>query len=461
MTAKRQDKIVLALAGVWMAAFAIHAGCESSPTLDGFPGAGASRSDVIIDAAFAQAPMFVAPDSVTQRTNYIDVSSQVPADGQTVQFELPTDSVAFVTDSGATGQVQVDVVVSEANPRAAPARFDVGTFQLRTEGDGAARIATPNNPIKGRSLVNLLSGGGVAVDLIVTSDQPGIVTVDKTKIRIGFGAGNSNDNTAGGGNDNSGGNTNDNTADNSNDNTAGNGNDNTAENGNDNVGDDGNANDNTAGNGNDNTDDDGHGHVDDDGNANDNMAGNGNDNTDDNGNDNVGDDGNANDNTAGNDNDNTTGNGNDNTADNGNDNTADGICSDGSIQLRREVDGPGDFEIEVRYRENGDFCREFRLDIEGFPTGWHDVFVGDVFVGQIHADSDDGKGRLRFETENGNFPSDFPFAIAGDVVSVGGHDVVLQNHCSEVFSCGNANGNDNTGGNTNDNTGGNVNDNGG
>ncbi|MCA9256879.1 MAG: hypothetical protein KDA33_14620, partial [Phycisphaerales bacterium] len=93
MKSTTSNKIVLALAGAWMAAFAAHTGCESSANLGALPGVGDIRSDVVLDAQFAQAPMFVAPDSVTQRTNFVDVSSEVPADGQTVQFELPADAV--------------------------------------------------------------------------------------------------------------------------------------------------------------------------------------------------------------------------------------------------------------------------------------------------------------------------------------------------------------------------------
>ena len=422
---------MLALAGVWMAAFAIHAGCDSSSTFDIVPGVSDAKQEVLIEALFAKSPMFVVPDAVSQRTNYIDVASQVPIDGDNVTFELPADSVTIVPDANSvfrSGDISIDLVVSRGNGGPGRDGTLASSLQIEVESDGTAQVLGAHSPLLGHDLVTMLGDGIVGLDIIVKGNFRGVVLIDGTKIRIGIGTG------IGGGNsnDNSSGNANDNTGDNGNDNTDPNGNDNTAPNGND----------NTAPNGNDNTDP----------NGNDNTAPNGNDNTDPNGNDNT--DPNGNDNTAPNGNDNTDPNGNDNTG-------GSGICSDGSTQLRVEVRGPGDFEVEARYSENGPDCRRFRLDIAGFVSGWYDVFVNDVFVGEIFADSSDGEGRLRLETDDGNFPADFPDVMAGDVVSVGDViDVTLQPHCSELFSCGNMNGNDNTGGNTNDNGAGNTNDNG-
>ncbi|MCB9857817.1 MAG: hypothetical protein H6818_19200 [Phycisphaerales bacterium] len=507
MNLTKPHKVVLALAGIWMAAFAVHAGCESSPGLDALSGVGAFRSDVLIDAQFARAPMFVAPNSLTQRTNYIDVSAEVPVDGETVHFELPMDSIAFeadAIDAGVNGDVEIELVVSSADSRSAPIRKSVATVRLQRDVTGNLQVVRAESPALGRDIVSLLSGGEVAVNVVVKSDLFGTTFVDGTKIRVGFGrlpgngndntgndnsTGNKNDNTGDdAGNDNAGGNTNDNAGDDSGNDNAGDdfGDDDSAGNMNDNAGDDS-GNDNTAGNtngntgddagndnagddsGNDNTDDNSNGNTGDDS-GNDNTAGNTNDNTGDdtgndntagNTNDNAGDDS-GNDNTAGNSNDNTgDDNGNDNTGDNGNDNSSAGLCSDGSLQVRADVDGPGGIEVDARYSENGPDCKRFRLKIDGFATGWYDVFVNDVFVGEIFADSDDGEGEIRLETDNGNFPAGFPAVAAGDVVSVGDViDVVLQTHCSEAFFCSNSNGNDNTGGNTNDNGAGNTNDNG-
>jgi|GEM_PF-3428599 len=490
MKSTTSNKIVLALAGAWMAAFAAHTGCESSANLGALPGVGDIRSDVVLDAHFAQAPMFVAPDSVTQRTNFVDVSSEVPVDGQTVQFELPSDAVAFqadASDSDLAGDIGIEMVIAGGDNRSAPIRKTVGTMLIQRGADGASRVTRTSAPTLGPEIVKMLGDGPVSINVIVTSDLYGAAKIDGAKIRIGFGGlpvngnsaedDNANDNAGDDmGNDNTGaGNANDNTGDDmgndnagddmGNDNTgAGNTNDNTGDDmGNDNAGDDM-GNDNTgAGNTNDNTGDDmGNDNAGDDMGNDNTGAGNTNDNTgDDMGNDNAGDD-TGNDNTgAGNGNDNTDDNGNDNTGnDNGNDNTSSGLCPDGSLQLRVEVESADGSVVEARYDELGPDCRRFRLEIEGFASGWYDVFVNDVFVGEIFADSDDGEGRLRLETDNGNFPAGFPAVAAGDVVSVGDViDVVLQTHCSGLFLCSNSNGNDNTGGNTNDNTGGNANDN--
>ena len=463
MKSTTSNKIVLALAGAWMAAFAAHTGCESSANLGALPGVGDIRSDVVLDAHFAQAPMFVAPDSVTQRTNFVDVSSEVPVDGQTVQFELPSDAVAFqadASDSDLAGDIGIEMVIAGGDNRSAPIRKTVGTMLIQRGADGASRVTRTSAPTLGPEIVKMLGDGPVSINVIVTSDLYGAAKIDGAKIRIGFGGLPVNGNSA------EDDNANDNAGDDmGNDNTgAGNANDNTGDDmGNDNAGDDM-GNDNTgAGNTNDNTGDDmGNDNAGDDMGNDNTGAGNTNDNTgDDMGNDNAGDD-TGNDNTgAGNGNDNTDDNGNDNTGnDNGNDNTSSGLCPDGSLQLRVEVESADGSVVEARYDELGPDCRRFRLEIEGFASGWYDVFVNDVFVGEIFADSDDGEGRLRLETDNGNFPAGFPAVAAGDVVSVGDViDVVLQTHCSGLFLCSNSNGNDNTGGNTNDNTGGNANDN--
>ncbi len=413
MVLTKSNKVVLALAGIWLAAFAIHAGCDTSSSFDVVPGVGDAKQEVLIEALFAKAPMFVVPDSVSQRTNFIDVASQVPGDGDSVRFELPSDSVTVQIDSssaGTRGDLAIDLVVAKGNGGSGRDGTLASSLQIEIGADGTVNVISSDSPRLGRDLVSMLGEGVVSLDVIVKGDFRGVVIIDGTKIRIGFGTGQGNVNE------------NDNSAGNSNDNTGGNGNDNTAPNGNDNTSDNGNV--NTAPNGNDNTGDNG--------------------------------------------NDNTAPNGNDNTGDNGNDNTGGGTCSDGSTQLRVEIEGPGDFEVEARYSEHGSDCRRFRLDIEGFVSGWYDVFVNDVFVGEIFADSDDGEGRLRLETDDGNFPAGFPDVAAGDVVSVGDViDVTLQTHCSETFSCDNMNGNDNTGNDNtgndntgNDNTGDNTNDNG-
>jgi len=178
-------------------------------------------------------------------------------------------------------------------------------------------------------------------------------------------------------------------------------------------------------------------------NANDNMDDNGNDNTGNtNGNDNTG---NTNTNTNTNDN---TGNGNTNT--NTNDNTSGGLCPDGSTRLEGEIDSP--VELEAEYRLSAAGCERFRVEVENYAAGTYDIVVNGMLVGTIQVGGD-GRGEQEFDTEDGDFPADFPLMAIGDVVQVGAHSVTMGNDCSsdDVDSCtGNTNTNTNT--NSNDNT---------
>lgn len=182
----------------------------------------------------------------------------------------------------------------------------------------------------------------------------------------------------------------------------------------------GNANDNGAGNTNDNGA----------GNTNDNGAGNANDNGAGNSNDNGA--GNTNDNGAGNTNDNGAGNGNvnDNGA-NGNDNGG-GDCPDGSTQLETGLSDGGDAE----YRRFPQGCARFRVRTRNAPAfTMLPVTINGVIVGTLTTD-DRGRGELRYDTSDGNFPPNFPAVQAGDVVGVGGSiSGVFGNDCSSNSNC--------------------------
>jgi hypothetical protein len=210
-----------------------------------------------------------------------------------------------------------------------------------------------------------------------------------------------------------------------------------------------------------------HSSSDDDDNGNDNSGDGTNDNSGDDTNDNSGDDtndnsgdDNGNDNSGDGTNDNSGDDTNDNSGDNTNDNTndnSDGLCPGGLFSVEGEF---GD-AAEAEYRELSESCRRFRVEIEGFVSGSHDVFINDMFIDVIMADSD-GEGRLRLETEDGTFPAEFPEVMTGDSVFIGDLEVILEVNCPEdMHVCDNANGNDNTGdGAGNDNSGDEGNDNG-
>ncbi len=57
------------------------------------------------------------------------------------------------------------------------------------------------------------------------------------------------------------------------------------------------------------------------------------------------------------------------------------------------------------------------------------MLINGLSVGTLRTDSG-GKGELRYDTEDGNFPSNFPEVQPGDVVSVGTLSGTLQTHCS-------------------------------
>jgi len=392
-------EIVTGLVALWTVALAVHLGCDAT---DGFaPTAGitgSSGQSVNVTAFLPDKPMYFAPDSAASRSNFVDVSSQMPTEVRTATFAIQPEfldvEVEAIPPSEKSG-FTIELAVSD---RLVGEREIVGTFDMEITREGFIRIVAADAPEVSPKVIDLLKRREFIIDIGVAGDFSGGIKIGQTDIEVligGFDSSNANS-------------------------------------------DDSNANDDA-------------GNANDDGNAND-AGGNTNDNTGDNTNGNTGGD-NTNDNTG---DDNTNGN----TGDNMNDNVDNGVCADGSIQLRTRIDGPDGLETEVEYRENGESCRRFRVDISGFASGWYDVFANDVFVGEIFADAEDGEGRLRLETDDGNMPADFPFLVAGDVVSIGDViDVTLQVHCSETWSCDNVNGNDNTGDNTNANTGGNTNDN--
>lgn len=149
---------------------------------------------------------------------------------------------------------------------------------------------------------------------------------------------------------------------------------------------------------------------------------------DDNGNDND-ENGNKNENENENDND-----------DNGNDNGG-GVCQDGSIRLEGEMDSPAELRAEYRLLPAG--CERFRVRVGDYPAGVYDILIDSAVVGTITV-TGDGRGEREFDTEDGNFPPDFPDVALGDVVRVGPHEVTLGSDCSadDVDNC-NSNSNDN------------------
>jgi hypothetical protein len=186
-------------------------------------------------------------------------------------------------------------------------------------------------------------------------------------------------------------------------------------------------------NGNGNTNDNGAGNTNDNGtgNTNDNGTGNTNDNGAGNTNDNGA--GNTNDNGAGNTNDNGAGNTNDNGAGNGNANdNGSGDCPDGSTQLATGLSDGGDAE----YRQFPQGCARFRVRTSGAaPSTTLQVTINGVIVGTLTTD-DRGRGELRYDTSDGNFPPNFPAVHAGDVVGVGGTiSGVFGNDCSSNSNC--------------------------
>lgn len=176
-----------------------------------------------------------------------------------------------------------------------------------------------------------------------------------------------------------------------------------------------------------------------------------------NGNDNSADDGVANDN-GGNENSNDNGdgnaaNGNDNGADHGNDNDNgnandngdDGmLCADGSHRARAEL---GDSNNRADYRLLPGGCERFELRVRGLAPGTHAVQVNQLVVGQITVDAD-GRGEVRWQSDDATLPSDFPMIDFGDEVSVGGRSGTFERNCSvdDVDDCGNSNANTNDNG---------------
>ncbi|MBL8877992.1 MAG: hypothetical protein JNG88_02640 [Phycisphaerales bacterium] len=152
-------------------------------------------------------------------------------------------------------------------------------------------------------------------------------------------------------------------------------------------------------------------------NGNDNGTTNGNDNGTTNGKDNGTTNGNDNGTTNGNDNGTT--NGNDNGTTNGNDNGGGGgTCPDGSTQLSASLSGGGSGSAE--YREvAGGACKRFRVRTDSGPANSAlTVRIQGVAVGTLFTDSR-GRGELRYDTSDGNFPANFPAVHTGDVVTVG------------------------------------------
>jgi hypothetical protein len=101
-----------------------------------------------------------------------------------------------------------------------------------------------------------------------------------------------------------------------------------------------------------------------------------------------------------------------------NDNGVGGPCPDGSTQVSAVLTPGSDNEAEYRAFPEG--CKRFRVRVRDFPPfQTFSVTINGVVVGQLSTD-DDGRGELRYETEDGTFPPGFPAVLPGDVISVGG-----------------------------------------
>jgi hypothetical protein len=92
------------------------------------------------------------------------------------------------------------------------------------------------------------------------------------------------------------------------------------------------------------------------------------------------------------------------------------ICG-GVLLMTATLVGPGLSTGTADYR-SGPSKQRFKVDVDDFAQGTHDVSISATFVGQIVVDSS-GKGSLRFDTENGTFPASFPAVAPGDIVAVG------------------------------------------
>jgi Periplasmic copper-binding protein (NosD) len=79
--------------------------------------------------------------------------------------------------------------------------------------------------------------------------------------------------------------------------------------------------------------------------------------------------------------------------------------------------GPGSVGGFVHYRIRPDRER-FDVGLTGFPPGQHAVAINGVVVAQVFVNGG-GNGNLEFDTNDGNFPGNFPEVFAGDLVSVG------------------------------------------
>ncbi len=95
----------------------------------------------------------------------------------------------------------------------------------------------------------------------------------------------------------------------------------------------------------------------------------------------------------------------------------------------------GDDNNEAEYRNLVAGCERFRVRVRALaPFTTYAVDINGVVVGMLTTD-EDGRGELRYDSSDGNFPPDFPFIQAGDVVSVGPVSGVFGLDCSSNANC--------------------------
>jgi hypothetical protein len=71
------------------------------------------------------------------------------------------------------------------------------------------------------------------------------------------------------------------------------------------------------------------------------------------------------------------------------------------------------------YRRESDGRRRFELSVSGFSAGSHNITVQGVVVGQVNVGGG-GSGGVDWDTQEGNFPSNFPNIGSGASINVGG-----------------------------------------
>lgn len=115
------------------------------------------------------------------------------------------------------------------------------------------------------------------------------------------------------------------------------------------------------------------------------------------------------------------------------------LCDDGSVNVAATLQDDGPATGTLAYRELPGGCREFVARVESFAQGTYNVTVLGTVVGAITV-GDGGDGELAYDSDAGNFPSEFPSLRAGDTGSIAGLiPRVFRAACpSEAERCGSA-----------------------